>query len=115
MELSSAMAGTDGRRETFGMCGHMYPVFHHCFELHFFYFLGFNIWKSSVICVIWKSSFIFSNINKNFLLHGLLMLLFSPYPLPCSKLNFIGWANLPEISLMLRLESKEMGLKATVR
>lgn len=31
-----------------------------------FYFLGFNIWKISVICVIWKPSFIFFNINKIF-------------------------------------------------
>lgn len=54
-----------------------------------FYFLGFNIWKISVICLIWKSSFILFNINKIFLLHGLLMLLFSPYPGPCSKLDFI--------------------------
>lgn len=56
--LSSAMAGTEGRRETFGVYGRMYPVFYHCFELHF-YFQGFTIWKTSVICVIWKSSFIF--------------------------------------------------------
>lgn len=65
VELSSAMAGTEGRREIFGVYGLMCPVFYYCFELHF-YFQGFTIWKISVICVISKSSFIFFPYKQDF-------------------------------------------------